>query len=73
MDIESQAVENVHNPPFLSITFLFLCFLEPISSRKQVLQAQKVVDAANAHPELKVMAGFSRRFDTSYRDAKNKI
>lgn len=26
--------------------------------------------AANAHPELKVMIGFSRRFDESYRDAK---
>jgi myo-inositol 2-dehydrogenase / D-chiro-inositol 1-dehydrogenase len=43
------------------------------SSRVKVLQAQTVVDAANAHPELKVMAGFSRRFDASYRDAYTKI
>lgn len=47
--------------------------IEPISSREQAPQAQAVVDAANAHPELKVMAGFSRRFDASYRDAKDKI
>lgn len=28
---------------------------------------------AKQNPELKVMAGFSRRFDASYRDASNKI
>jgi myo-inositol 2-dehydrogenase/D-chiro-inositol 1-dehydrogenase len=44
-----------------------------LNSRKQVQQAQRVVDAAAKHPELKIMAGFSRRFDASYRDAKNKI
>jgi myo-inositol 2-dehydrogenase/D-chiro-inositol 1-dehydrogenase len=38
-----------------------------------VLQAQSVVDTAKAHPTLKVMAGFSRRFDASYRDASHKI
>ena len=32
-----------------------------------------MVDMANSHPELKVMAGFSRRFDASYRDAKAKV
>jgi myo-inositol 2-dehydrogenase/D-chiro-inositol 1-dehydrogenase len=31
------------------------------------------MDAAKRHPELKVMAGFSRRFDESYRDAAVKI
>jgi myo-inositol 2-dehydrogenase / D-chiro-inositol 1-dehydrogenase len=31
------------------------------------------VDAAKQHPELKVMAAFSRRFDASYRDAAQKI
>lgn len=36
-------------------------------------QAQSVVDAANGKPHLKVMAGFSRRFDASYRDAAVKI
>lgn len=36
-------------------------------------QAQSVVDAAEANPHLKVMAGYSRRFDASYRDAKAKI
>lgn len=34
---------------------------------------QAVIDAANAKPNLKVMAGFSRRFDASYRDAADKI
>ena len=32
-----------------------------------------MVDAAKKHPDLKVMAGFSRRFDASYRDAGSKI
>jgi myo-inositol 2-dehydrogenase / D-chiro-inositol 1-dehydrogenase len=36
-------------------------------------EAQSVVDEANSHPELKVMAGFSRRFDESYRDAAAKV
>ncbi|CAM1507502.1 Fc.00g071430.m01.CDS01 [Cosmosporella sp. VM-42] len=36
-------------------------------------EAQAVVDAAKKHPHLKVMAGFSRRFDASYRDAATKI
>lgn len=37
------------------------------------LQAQSVVDAANQRPDLKIMAGFSRRFDASYRDAATKV
>jgi myo-inositol 2-dehydrogenase/D-chiro-inositol 1-dehydrogenase len=32
-----------------------------------------VVDAARVKPNLKVMCGFSRRFDGSYRDAFNKM
>ncbi|KAK5069206.1 hypothetical protein LTR64_008640 [Lithohypha guttulata] len=36
-------------------------------------ECQKVIDAAKAKPHLKVMAGFSRRFDASYRDAANKV
>ena len=36
-------------------------------------EAQSVVDAAAKQPQLKVMAGFSRRFDASYRDAAEKI
>ncbi|KAI9150732.1 scyllo-inositol 2-dehydrogenase (NAD(+)) [Paramyrothecium foliicola] len=35
--------------------------------------SQSVVDAAAARPHLKVMCGFSRRFDESYRDAYKKI
>jgi len=31
------------------------------------------VEVANKHPELKVMAGFSRRFDASYRNAKEQL
>ncbi|KJZ72196.1 hypothetical protein HIM_08461 [Hirsutella minnesotensis 3608] len=36
-------------------------------------KSQTVVDAAARRPELKVMCGFSRRFDDSYRDAYIKI
>ena len=36
-------------------------------------QSQEVVDAAAKRPELKVMCGFSRRFDESYRDAYTKM
>jgi myo-inositol 2-dehydrogenase/D-chiro-inositol 1-dehydrogenase len=32
-----------------------------------------VVEAAKRNPSVKVMAGFSRRFDASYRDAAEKI
>lgn len=35
-------------------------------------QSRKVVEAAQAKPHLKVMCGFSRRFDASYRDAFEK-
>ncbi|KAJ5651663.1 hypothetical protein N7507_009089 [Penicillium longicatenatum] len=38
-----------------------------------IAEAQSVVDAAKENPHLKVMAGFSRRFDASYRDAGEKI
>ena len=31
------------------------------------------MDVANSRPDLKVMAGYSRRFDASYRDAKTKV
>ncbi|RDW87850.1 hypothetical protein BP5796_03544 [Coleophoma crateriformis] len=44
---------------------------KPLST--DIEEAQQVVKLANAHPHLKVMAGFSRRFDASYRDAKAKI
>jgi hypothetical protein len=37
------------------------------------LQSQTVVDAAQKKPHLKVMCGFSRRFDDSYRDAFQKM
>ncbi|KAF2090417.1 NAD(P)-binding protein [Saccharata proteae CBS 121410] len=36
-------------------------------------EARAVVQAAKAKPHLKVMAGYSRRFDASYRDAKAKV
>lgn len=44
-----------------------------IQSILNISQAQAVLDAANNNPHLKVMAGFSRRFDASYRDAGEKI
>ena len=40
---------------------------KPLSTSVEV--SQRVVDAAKKKPHLKVMCGFSRRFDASYRDA----
>lgn len=36
-------------------------------------QSQSVLDAAKRKPHLKVLCGFSRRFDASYRDAHSKM
>ncbi|ODQ82269.1 hypothetical protein BABINDRAFT_31470 [Babjeviella inositovora NRRL Y-12698] len=38
-----------------------------------VADAQRVVEIAAKHPDQKILCGFSRRFDDSYRDAKLKI
>lgn len=44
---------------------------KPLSTSVEV--SQSVVDAAKKRPHLKVMCGFSRRFDASYRDAATRI
>ncbi|KPM44177.1 hypothetical protein AK830_g2380 [Neonectria ditissima] len=44
---------------------------KPLATTAEV--SQTVVDAAATRPELKVMCGFSRRFDESYRDAHDKM
>ncbi|KAJ5907513.1 hypothetical protein N7495_000195 [Penicillium taxi] len=44
---------------------------KPLSTSVEV--SQSVVDAAAKKPHLKVMCGFSRRFDASYRDAFTKM
>ena len=44
---------------------------KPLSTDLEL--SQRVVDAAKQKPDLKVMAAFSRRFDSSYRDAAKKI
>ncbi|KAF6805980.1 myo-inositol 2-dehydrogenase [Colletotrichum sojae] len=44
---------------------------KPLSTNMD--EIDKVVEAAKANPHLKVMAGFSRRFDASYRDAAAKV
>ncbi|KAI4716117.1 NAD(P)-binding protein [Aureobasidium sp. EXF-10727] len=44
---------------------------KPLSTSVEI--SQSVVDAANKKPHLKVMCGFSRRFDASYRDAWNRM
>ncbi|KAK9481580.1 hypothetical protein V1527DRAFT_448613 [Lipomyces starkeyi] len=44
---------------------------KPLSTSDEI--SQKVVDAATKKPHLKVMCGFSRRFDASYQDVKAKI
>lgn len=44
---------------------------KPLSTSVEI--SQSVVDAAAKKPHLKVMCGFSRRFDASYRDAFNRM
>ncbi|KAA6408919.1 MAG: NAD-binding Rossmann fold oxidoreductase family [Lasallia pustulata] len=44
---------------------------KPLSTSVEV--SQSVVDAAKRKPHLKVMCGFSRHFDASYRDAWAKM
>ncbi|ORY26982.1 hypothetical protein BCR39DRAFT_497700 [Naematelia encephala] len=44
---------------------------KPIST--DIESARPVVEAAEAHPQLKVMIGFCRRFDPSYHEAKDRI
>ncbi|KAH6990033.1 putative NAD binding Rossmann fold oxidoreductase [Ilyonectria destructans] len=44
---------------------------KPLATTPEV--SQTVVDAAAKRPDLKVMCGFSRRFDESYRDAHEKV
>ncbi|KAH8661182.1 hypothetical protein BGZ61DRAFT_485530 [Ilyonectria robusta] len=44
---------------------------KPLSTSVEV--SQSVVDAAKAKPYLKVLCGFSRRFDKSYRDAYKRV
>ncbi|KAB8073473.1 hypothetical protein BDV29DRAFT_201790 [Aspergillus leporis] len=44
---------------------------KPLSTSVEI--SQSVLDAASKKPHLKVMCGFSRRFDASYRDAFSKM
>ncbi|RAL11650.1 putative NAD binding Rossmann fold oxidoreductase [Aspergillus homomorphus CBS 101889] len=44
---------------------------KPLSTSVEI--SQSVLDAAAKKPHLKVMCGFSRRFDASYRDAHSKM
>ncbi|KAL7269284.1 hypothetical protein RUND412_008060 [Rhizina undulata] len=44
---------------------------KPLSTKLD--EAKAVVDTAASLPHLKVMCGFSRRFDASYRDAHAKV
>ncbi|KAF2854703.1 NAD(P)-binding protein [Plenodomus tracheiphilus IPT5] len=44
---------------------------KPLSTSVKI--CQDVVDAAKKNPHLKVMCGFSRRFDDSYQDVAQKI
>ncbi|KAI5925578.1 hypothetical protein F4810DRAFT_659169 [Camillea tinctor] len=44
---------------------------KPLSTSVEI--SQSVVDAAAQKPELKVMCGFSRRFDASYRQAWERM
>ncbi|KAH1944307.1 hypothetical protein KXV69_006919, partial [Aspergillus fumigatus] len=45
----------------------------PLGDAGVPVWSQTVLDAATRKPELKVMCGFSRRFDASYRDAHKKM
>lgn len=44
---------------------------KPLSTSVEI--SQSVLDAANKKPHLKVLCGFSRRFDASYRDVAASI
>ncbi|TKA76955.1 hypothetical protein B0A49_01730 [Cryomyces minteri] len=44
---------------------------KPLSTSVEI--SQSVVDASKTKPHLKVMCGFSRRFDASYRDAFDRM
>ncbi|KAG9781093.1 NAD binding Rossmann fold oxidoreductase, partial [Aureobasidium melanogenum] len=44
---------------------------KPLSTNLDEVTA--AIEAAKSRPDLKVMAGFSRRFDASYRDAFQKV
>ncbi|KAK5129256.1 hypothetical protein LTR08_003721 [Meristemomyces frigidus] len=44
---------------------------KPLSTSVEI--SQKVLDAANLKPHLKVLCGFSRRFDASYRNAWERM
>ncbi|KAI0011021.1 hypothetical protein F4779DRAFT_626855 [Xylariaceae sp. FL0662B] len=44
---------------------------KPLSTSVEI--SQSVVDAAQTKPRLKVMCGFSRRFDASYREARERV
>ncbi|KAI1734110.1 hypothetical protein F4680DRAFT_439491 [Xylaria scruposa] len=44
---------------------------KPLSTSVEI--SQSVVDAAQKKPHLKVMCGFSRRFDASYRQAHDRM
>jgi myo-inositol 2-dehydrogenase/D-chiro-inositol 1-dehydrogenase len=59
-----QAIKSIHADKHV------LCE-KPLSTSVEVSQA--VVDAANQKPHLKVLCGFSRRFDSSYRDAYSRL
>ncbi|PYI26431.1 NAD(P)-binding protein [Aspergillus indologenus CBS 114.80] len=62
--------QMLNHPAAIAKDLHVLCE-KPLST--DLAEAQSVVDAARAKPSLKVMAGFSRRFDASYRDAAAKI
>lgn len=51
--------------PHPPLTTPFYTYTTPLT----FLQSQKVLQTAKAHPHLKVMCGFSRRFDASYLSA----
>ncbi|KAJ2896012.1 hypothetical protein MKZ38_005984 [Zalerion maritima] len=44
---------------------------KPLSTSVEV--SQQVLDVAKKHPKQKVLCGFSRRFDASYRDARSRV
>lgn len=53
----------------LPSSYVYKCRTDPTRGQ----QCKSVVEAAKRHPHLKVMCGFSRRFDESYRNAAQKI
>lgn len=73
LDTVSQRTRRGRDEPRCAVIPLPRCGSLTLSLSLSLLQAKNVVEVASKHPKQKVLCGFSRRFDASYREAKSKI